>query len=243
MKVAKGTKSQKNQIFHFLRNKTLSNGLLLKVLHWEFPLSSARVKILNPLREKSMISIIQRYLAKEWIKWFCLSVFFLISLLSLQLIAEDLDSVYDWESTIQELGISTIAYIPWIFPIACFVATLLTISFLTMRGEMLGIQACSLSWVHCFTPICLIGCFVSFVSWFVMKWETEFLDFVNHDYSKQVESSFFRMKIGSDRLWYFENFDFQKIVGKKVHFYAYDANGNDAYRIRASLAFWSEGRE
>ena len=176
----------------------------------------------------------------QWGKWFGLSSFFLLTILLLQLISEssdqflsdDLSTIFSW------LSLRCLAFIPWILPIACFSATLLTVSFLMIKGEMTGILSCSFSVIYCFRSIFILGFLISIVAWLSMIYYHDFKQRLAFESTELSQESHFQMKIDTKRLWYFSRFNLERKRGENVHLYAYDSQGNDSYRVRAKKAYW-----
>ena len=186
------------------------------------------------------MGILEKYMMVQWGKWFGLSSFFLLTILLLQLISEssdqflsdDLSAIFSW------LSLRCLAFIPWILPIACFSATLLTVSFLMIKGEMTGILSCSFSVIYCFRSIFILGFLISIVAWLSMIYYHDFKQRLAFESTELSQESHFQMKIDTKRLWYFSRFDLERKRGENVHLYAYDSQGNDSYRVRAKKAYW-----
>ncbi len=176
----------------------------------------------------------------QWGKWFGLSSFFLLTILLLQLISEssdqflsdDLSTIFSW------LSLRCLEFIPWILPIACFSATLLTVSFLMIKGEMTGILSCSFSVIYCFRSIFILGFLISIAAWLSMVYYHDLKQRLAFESTELSQESHFQMKIDTKRLWYFSRFDLERKRGENVHLYAYDSQGNDSYRVRAKKAYW-----
>ena len=186
------------------------------------------------------MGILEKYMMVQWGKWFGLSSFFLLTILLLQLISEssdqflsdDLSTIFSW------LSLRCLEFIPWILPIACFSATLLTVSFLMIKGEMTGILSCSFSVIYCFRSIFILGFLISIVAWLSMIYYHDFKQRLAFESTKLSQESHFQMKIDTKRLWYFSRFNLERKRGENVHLYAYDSQGNDSYRVRAKKAYW-----
>ena len=186
------------------------------------------------------MGILEKYMLVQWGKWLGLSSFFLLTILLLQLISEssdqflsdDLSAIFSW------LSLRCLAFIPWILPIACFSATLLTVSFLMIKGEMTGILSCSFSVIYCFRSIFILGFLISIVAWLSMIYYHDFKQRLAFESTELSQESHFQMKIDTKRLWYFSRFNLERKRGENVHLYAYDSQGNDSYRVRAKKAYW-----
>lgn len=186
------------------------------------------------------MGILEKYMMVQWGKWFGLSSFFLLTILLLQLISEssdqflsdDLSTIFSW------LSLRCLEFIPWILPIACFSATLLTVSFLMIKGEMTGILSCSFSVIYCFRSIFILGFLISIAAWLSMVYYHDLKQRLAFESTELSQESHFQMKIDTKRLWYFSRFDLERKRGENVHLYAYDSQGNDSYRVRAKKAYW-----
>ena len=186
------------------------------------------------------MGILEKYMMVQWGKWFGLSSFFLLTILLLQLISEssdqflsdDLSTIFSW------LSLRCLEFIPWILPIACFSATLLTVSFLRIKGEMTGILSCSFSVIYCFRSIFILGFLISIAAWLSMVYYHDLKQRLAFESTELSQESHFQMKIDTKRLWYFSRFDLERKRGENVHLYAYDSQGNDSYRVRAKKAYW-----
>ena len=190
------------------------------------------------------MGIIERYITWEWTKWFGLGLFFLLSLLILQFVSEDLDifSKANGDFDLGWLLIRCLSFLPWLLPVSCFLATFLTVAFLMMRGELVGILTCSFSWIYCFRSVIVLGCFISLLSWLFVIYGDQIQKSIDSNRPKISSTSNFQMKIGSSRLWYFDSFDLENKKGINLHLYAFDSKGNDAYRIRARKAKWDNNQ-
>ncbi len=188
------------------------------------------------------MGIIENYVAREWTKWFFLSVFFLHALLGLQLLSENFEILAfdETESLLKWLLLELLGFVPWILPISCFASTLLTLSFLTARGEIAGILSCSISWFRSFKLVILLGFVLSVTSWILMIKIEDWRHVWSVGNQDEPGASYLKMKIGNERLWHFERFDPVNRRGSRVHLYAYDSFGNDSFRIRARKAEWKK---
>ena len=189
------------------------------------------------------MNIVENYVACEWCRWFALSLFFLLSILFLQVLTVELEtftSLLHIGGSLKKVLLHLIGYVPWIVPVACFFATLVTIAFFKQRGEYVGVLASSISWFHSTRIIFALGVFLSIFCWFTLKLESEIRSSFGNAINFSRNGSHFQMKINEDRFWYFEKFNQSTWVGENVHLYAYDSLGFTKYRIRAKSARWTE---
>ena len=129
-------------------------------------------------------------------------------------------------------------YLPWLFPIACFVSTLFTFSFLTKNRELLALDASGVSTLFLARPIFILALVCSILCWLskdaekIIDWFEDPLK-SNLDRKKELVSSI-RMRLESEnRTWYFQSFDLGNRIAKEIHLYSYDKAGNDLFRIKA----------
>ena len=129
-------------------------------------------------------------------------------------------------------------YLPWLFPIACFVSTLFTFSFLTKNRELLALDASGVSTLFLARPVFMLAFVCSVLCWLsqdkkkIKDW-FEDSQGSNLDDSKELVSSF-RMRLESEnRTWYFQSFDLTNGIAKEINLYSYDRAGNDLFRIKA----------
>lgn len=189
------------------------------------------------------MSIVEKYVASEWCKWFALSLFFLFSILFLQMLTgelENFNSLLEIGSSIKWILLGLIGYVPWIVPVACFFSTLVTIAFFKHKGEYIGVLANSISWFHSTRIILVLGVLLSCFCWYSVKLESEIWNYFGSSSKDFRNGAHFQMKISEERFWYFQKFNQSTRVGENVHLYAYDSSGFTKFRIRAKSASWTE---
>ena len=183
------------------------------------------------------MKLIDRYLGLEWAKWFALSLFFLFAILFLQALSDDPDfarGLLEQEGRRKGL-VWILGYVPWVLPVSCFVATVISLSFLSKNRELLALRASGFSSFGLSRPFVLFGAILSLVCWQVVNYRIQSTA-SNNQLEKVMPLDSFRMKIGKERIWYFGEFDEVSGEGTGVHVYSYDENGSDSYRIRAKSA-------
>ena len=132
------------------------------------------------------------------------------------------------------------SYIPWLFPISCFVGTLFTFSFLSKDNELLALYSTGFSTILIARPIIGIALVCSLFSWLCRDVEKHFgSSHSSHSVGQlngNSQFSSFHMRIKSvNRTWFFENYDIETGMAQNVHMYFSDNEGNDLYRIRAQF--------
>ena len=184
------------------------------------------------------MKLIDRYLGLEWAKWFALSLSFLFAILFLQALSDDPDFARGLlgQEGRQKLFAWVLGYAPWVLPVCCFVATVASLSFLSKNQELLALRASGFSSLGLSKPYLVFGTMLSVLCWFAVNAKDQAAIWDNQEKNVLILDSF-RMKIGSERIWYFAEFDEASWRGSGVHVYSYDENGSDSYRIRAQSAF------
>ena len=85
------------------------------------------------------MKLIDRYIAFEWARWTGICTFFIISVLFIQSTQEKFDLLLTKENSM--LAEWFLSYFPWIFPIGCFLGTILTLIKFSLTRELLGMRS------------------------------------------------------------------------------------------------------
>ena len=189
------------------------------------------------------MSIVEKYVASEWCKWFALSLFFLLSILILQMLTvelENFNSLLEIGNSIKSILLGLIGYVPWIVPVACFFSTLVTIAFFKHKGEYIGVLANSISWFHSTRIILILGVLLSAFCWYSFQLDSAIRSYFGSSDNDSRNGTHFQMKISEERFWYFQKFNQSTRTGENVHLYAYDSSGFTEFRVRAKSARWTE---
>ena len=181
--------------------------------------------------------IILRHWSYAWILNFFISLFFLISLLLIFTISEDLHKYLNlFESNpFGFIKIVFIPFLPWLLPVSCFTGTILTLCVFEKHLEWSTIRACSISPYSIICSFLFLSTIVS-LSQYIL---TSFL-FQDSDYTLNKNKTGFIMKVGKKSTWYFQSFNAENSEGKNLQVYLCDAKGNDAFRLRCERAVWDE---
>jgi lipopolysaccharide export LptBFGC system permease protein LptF len=188
------------------------------------------------------LKIIEKYLIISWFKWFSLCFLVLYFLLFIQLLNEggNFLSNNSFFFTLNAFALNAFSYIPWLFPISCFVGTLFTFSFLSKDNELLALYSTGFSTFLIARPIIGLALICSLVSWVCRDVEKYFgsthSSYAEGTLTGNSKFSSFHMRIKSiNRTWFFGNYDIETGIAENVHLYFSDKEGNDLYRIRAQL--------
>lgn len=187
----------------------------------------------------SFPSIIIKHWTLAWIANLGISFFFLSSILVLFSISEDLQQYFFLFSNqpLKVFQIILLPYLPWIVPICCFTATILTFYIFENSLEWSSVKACAVSPYWISGSILVLGIFVS-LSFAIttISGSPSANPFIKNNQSG------FAMKIGKESSWYFQSFNVKSMEGENLQVYLYDENGDDALRIRSSKAHWNRSQ-
>jgi lipopolysaccharide export LptBFGC system permease protein LptF len=177
------------------------------------------------------------YILREWFIWFLACLGFLLSVLCLFSIADDISNVFPagFNSVAYDLLIWCWSFLPWLLPICALLSGLFLTGFLIKSGEWKAIQSLGFSTVWCFRSVLLLGLVLSYACWLISSTE------LTHESQSQQKKQSLRplsMKIGTERMWYFSSFDESEMSGREVQLFQYNKSGGDVFRIRADKASW-----
>ena len=187
----------------------------------------------------SFPSIIIKHWTLAWVANLGISFFFFASILVLFTISENLQQYFFLFSTqpLKVFQIIILPYLPWIVPICCFTATILTFYIFENSLEWSSIKACAVSPYWISGSILIMGFFVSLFLAITTILENQ----SEYPFKKNNQSGFV-MKIGKKSSWYFQSFNTKSMEGENLQVYLYDKNGDDALRIRSSKAHWNRSQ-
>lgn len=187
----------------------------------------------------SFPSIIIKHWTLAWIANLGISFFFLSSILVLFSISEDLQQYFFLFSNqpLKVFQIILLPYLPWIVPICCFTATILTFYIFENSLEWSSVKACAVSPYWISGSILVLGIFVS-----LSLAITTISGSPSANPLIKNNQSGFAMKIGKESSWYFQSFNVKSMEGENLQVYLYDENGDDALRIRSSKAHWNRSQ-
>lgn len=185
-----------------------------------------------------ILKIIDKYLISAWLKWFILSFLVLYSLLFIQFLNEDNIFLGNGPSlpVIKLFLFKAVTFLPWLFPIICFVSTILTFSFLAKNRELLALVSNGFSTLSISLPILGLALVCSVFAWFFQDTEriVDWFDanFDKHAVSDDKKNSSFKMVLDKvNRTWFFDKYESDTGFAHNIHLYCYDDYGNDLYRI------------
>ena len=178
------------------------------------------------------------YILKEWLLWFSCCLGFLLSMLCVFSIADDTSNVFPqgFDFIFFDLLTWAWSYLPWLLPVSCLIAGLITLGFLKKRGEWKAVQANGISILLCFRSVLFLGFLISYLCWYISSVS---LGDKNRDLLKLTHGKPLTIQTEKERFWYFSSFNEENMTGKRVQLFQYDQHGSDVFRIRAEQARWS----
>ena len=177
------------------------------------------------------------YIVKEWAAWFIASFGFLLSVLCLFSLADDVTNVFPrgFDSVTSDFVSWSWPFLPWLLPICALLSCLFLTGFLKKRGEWEAIQTVGISTIWCFRSVFLMGMIVSYSCWLISS-KTLINDYNSRESIHHLKP--LSIKSGTERMWYFSSFDDKTMTGFNVQLFQYDQSGENVFRIRADKANW-----
>ncbi|MGE4550752.1 MAG: LptF/LptG family permease [Opitutales bacterium] len=204
------------------------------------------------------VTLIERYVFREWFKAFVLVLGFLCGLTVLQDLADNLTDFRSYGVPVESISRYYLfllpGYLPWLIPISLFVSILLSLGGMARRNEIVAMRACGTSLpMACRLVLiaaltlagCVYGLNAKWAPWSVEETRKLKEGFLQGD---QVKRGLSETEIGSARNVRFDNRRAHRLwhinwfseVTKEAHdlqVFVRDADGVELYRISASLAW------
>ena len=207
------------------------------------------------------MTLIERYVFREWLKTFALVLGFLCGLILLQDLADNLVDFRNHGAHMGAIGSYYLAllpgFLPWLIPIALFVAILLSFGGMARRNEIVAMRACGMSLPYASRLVLLAsvllsgGVYALNAKW--APWSVEetrkMKERFRHEGQKRLGVS--QAEMGSarnvsfdnkqdHRLWHLNWFSEVTQQARDVQVFVRNANGVELYRIAAAVAWRDE---
>ena len=209
------------------------------------------------------MTLIERYVFREWLKAFLLVLVFLCGLTVLQDLADNLADFRDHGASMSAVIHYYLAllpgYLPWLIPISLFVSILLSLGGMARRNEIIAIRACGTSLPRAsrlvlLASVGLTGCVYGLnANW--APWSVEKTRKLKEGFHRegQLKKGLPELEVGSarnvhfdnrraHRLWHLNWFSEVTEVARDVQVFVRDASGAELYRIAADKAWRDEGK-
>lgn len=198
---------------------------------------------------KGVFSIADRYIAKEYLKFFLAS---LIVFVTLYLAVDMLSNIWQLKADSPTLWAYFLYEVPMIVyrmtPVSCLMATIFTVSFLSRSNELVALFSAGLSLARITMPILIVTSFIAVCSFFISdKLVPPFTR--KQNYIKYVEilkqpSQYYTVK--TNKIWYrskdliynIKTFNPEKNMVQGLTIYYFDPTWHLAQLITASEALF-----
>ena len=197
--------------------------------------------------------ILTRYIIKEFLKIFILTITAFISLYLIIDVFEQMDTLIEYRVQLKD-GLYFFLYkIPFIFyqlsPIAVLMATLITIGILSRYSEVIAALASGISVLMFSLPFFIFAIFISVVNFTlsesVVPYTTQRVAAMKQAFEGSNKTVF-----AQDSIWFKDNTDIYNIsyiepeagILKGFTVYRMDSNFNISSRIDAKLVNWKDGK-
>lgn len=212
--------------------------------------------------ETSPMSLIDRYVFKEWLVGFTLTLGVIVGILILQNMYDSLPDLLDAKATVGQIlfyySLSLPTYLPAILPIAFLVSLLFSLGGLHRNNEIVAMRASGASLFRISRSLWGAGLVLSLLLFYltalvvpntVEKARTfyENLEFASAGSSEAGEKKSMLYNLGFDnrkdgRLWFMNRFNERAWLGLGVNVHTRDADGNELNRIAAREAYYDDTR-
>lgn len=207
------------------------------------------------------VTLIERYVFREWLKTFVLVLGFLCGLTLLQDLADNLVDFRNHGALMGEIGRYYLAllpgFLPWLIPISLFVSILLSFGGMARRNEIVAMRACGMSLPQASRLVlltsvlmaaCVYGLNAKWAPWSVEE-TRKLKERFRHEGQKRLGAS--EAEMGSarnvsfdnkrdHRLWHLNWFSEVTQQARDVQVFVRDDLGVELYRIAAAVAWRDE---
>ena len=210
------------------------------------------------------MTLIERYVFREWLKTFALVLGFLCGLTLLQDLTDNLGDFRDFDVPMKEVAYYYLAllpgYLPWLIPISLFISILLSFGGMSRRNEIVAVRASGTSLPRASRLVllasavlagCVYGLNAKWSPWSVEE-TRKLKERFRHE--GQLHRGLPEKETGSSRnvrfdnrrayrLWHINWFSEVTKEARDVQVFVRDAQGVEAYRIAAAVAWRDEDKE
>lgn len=208
------------------------------------------------------MSLIDRYVFKEWLVGFALTMGVIVGILILQNMYDSLPDLLDTDAGFKEIvfyyALSLPTYLPAILPIGLLVSLLFTLGTLHRNNEIVAMRASGASLFRISRSLwggglvlsgLLLYLTASVVPQAVERSRTFFdnLEFAAEESERDVRDVGLLYNLGFDnrkdgRLWFINRFSERAWLGLGVNVHTRDASGEELSRISAKEAYFDDTR-
>jgi lipopolysaccharide export system permease protein len=206
------------------------------------------------------MSLIDRYVFKEWLVGFVLTLGVIIGILILQNMYDSLPDLLDAEATVAQIlfyfSLSLPTFLPAILPIAFVVSLLFSLGGLHRNNEIVAMRASGSSLLRISRSLWAAGLVLSFLLLYLTasvvpkaveqaRTFYENLDFASSATADEAERKAMLYNLGFDnrkdgRLWFMNRFNERAWIGTGVNVHTRDSSGSELSRISAREAYFDD---
>ena len=213
---------------------------------------------------KEAMSLIDRYVFKEWAIGFALTLGVIVGILILQNMYDSLPDLLNTQASFGEIafyyGLSLPAYLPAILPIAFLVSLLFSLGSLHRSNEIVAMRASGASLFRISRYLWIAGLFLSLLLLYLtaslvpktVEQSRTFLENLEYAAAEAQQSN--RSNVGmlynlgfdnrkDGRLWFMNRFSERAWLGSGVNVHTRGADGNELSRISAREAYFDDTNE
>ena len=207
-----------------------------------------------------VMSLIDRYVLKEWLIAFALTLGVIVGILILQNMYDSLPDLLDTDASFKQIilyySLVLPTYLPAILPIALLVSLLFALGTLHRNNEIIAMRASGASLIHVSRSLWVAGLLLSllllyltssFIPKAVEQSRTFFdnLEFAADETQLGAREIGLLYNIGFDnrkdgRLWFMNRFSERAWLGLGVNVHTRDASGQELSRISAAEAYFDD---
>ncbi|MFT4900989.1 MAG: LPS export ABC transporter permease LptG [Lentimonas sp.] len=209
------------------------------------------------------MSLIDRYVFKEWVVGFALTLGVIVGILILQNMYDSLPDLLKMDASVGEMafyyGLALPAYLPAILPIAFLVSLLFSLGSLHRNNEIIAMRASGFSLLRISRTLWLAGLMLSFLLLYLtaslvpktVEQARNFID--NLEFSAAEAQQGDRANVGllynlgfdnrkEGRLWFMNRFSERAWLGRGVSVHTRGPDGNELSRVSAREAYYDDTR-
>lgn len=208
------------------------------------------------------MSLIDRYIFKEWLVGFALTLGVIVGILILQNMYDSLPDLLEANASAGEILffylLALPSYLPAILPVAFLVSLLFSLGSLHRNNEIVAMRASGCSLLRISRSLWLAGLLLSALLFYLTAMVVpkaveqartfyENLEFASAETSEEVERKSMLYNLGFDnrkdgRLWFMNRFNERAWLGLGVNVHTRDDAGNELSRIAAREAYYDDTR-
>lgn len=208
------------------------------------------------------MSLIDRYILKEWAVGFALTMGVILGILVLQNMYDSLPDLLDTGAGFQKIiyyyALALPAYFPAILPVTFLVSLIFSLGTLHRNNEIIAMRAAGAGLLRITRSLWVVGLFLSGFMWYLtasvipdtVERSRTYLENLEYAVDADAPESMQRnllYNLGFDnrkagRLWFMNRFNERAWLGHGVNVHTRDASGTETGRVAAREAYFDDTR-